>query len=145
MWEAIDLGIGWRGRSTGEMRLERIEHRAGSDAGMRVTMRSHTVGARTVEVMFGKVMGYTLMEDAFGPNGGQVTREGEGTEPFSPRSPLSRSFSSATMAHIRSTARGHAVEILHDHAHFALALRGFHLSVVAHRDPLITRGPTPPD
>ena len=145
MWEAIDLGIGWRGRRNGEMRLERIEHKAGSDASMRVTMRPHASGAEAVEVIFEKVMGYTLMEDVFGPNGGQVTREGEGTEPFSPRSPLSRSFSSATMAHIRSTARGRAAEILHDHAHFALALRLFHLSVVAHRDPVITRGPTPPD
>ena len=94
--------------------------------------------SEAVRIGLNDVIGLTVMEDVFGCDGGQITREGEGATDLA-GAPLARSVSSDTIKHVRANVPRPFGDAVDEHAHFSLSLREHHLSIIAHRDCAITR------
>ncbi|MDQ2088283.1 hypothetical protein [Marimonas arenosa] len=132
MFETIPTGIRTSKAHGGFVLLESFRFEAGD-----VTVRVFAPGSGDAgELRFSDVIGFTMKEDVFGSDGGQITRED--VEPQTDRTGrpgfFQRASASPTMRAIRAAVPPPFGDSVEEHQHYRLHLREHELSFVAGPD-----------
>ncbi len=132
MFEAIETNIKLSPEHGSFVLLESYSFQNGT---LTVQLRSAGLGDG-LKLRFTDVIGFTMSEDVFGSDGGQITRESlkDATVPARPKGFFCRSTTAPTIQSVFDNVPTPFDESVKNHQLFRLSLREYELSFVADRE-----------